>query len=98
MRYDIPDTESTERGRTLKTLLYPPADTLRRLPSTTFTAKAGDRLDLIADRFYGDASLWWAVARANGLEGDSLHVEGGTRLTIPRSEADVVDALRQANR
>ena len=27
----------------------------------------GDRLDTIAQRFYGDANLWWIIAKANEI-------------------------------
>ena len=41
----------------------------------------GDRLDLLAQRFYGDVSLWWYIAKANGLT--FMTVSAGTRLRIP---------------
>ena len=31
----------------------------------------GDRLDLIANRYYGDSTLWWIIAKANGLKGQT---------------------------
>lgn len=42
-----------------------------------------DRLDLIAKRFYGDASLWWYIAKQNHLE-DAPKVPVDTTLQIPR--------------
>ena len=27
----------------------------------------GDRLDLLADQFYGNSNLWWYIAKANNL-------------------------------
>ena len=30
---------------------------------------AGDRLDNLAHEFYKDVSLWWIIAKANGLKG-----------------------------
>ena len=42
----------------------------------------GDRLDLIAFDFYGDSGLWWVIASANALPGDSLVVEPGTQIRI----------------
>lgn len=41
----------------------------------------GDRLDLIADQFYGDSSLWYLIADANNL--NLLNVPAGVRLRIP---------------
>jgi nucleoid-associated protein YgaU len=28
----------------------------------------GDRIDLLAYRFYGDPVLWWVIAAANGMQ------------------------------
>ena len=42
-----------------------------------------DRLDLIAKKFYGDASLWWYIAKQNHLE-DPSKVPVDTVLQIPR--------------
>ena len=41
----------------------------------------GDRLDLLANRFYGDPSLWWYIAKANNLI--VMKVPTGTSLRIP---------------
>tara|TARA_Y100001938_G_scaffold116215_1_gene160065 strand:- start:3505 stop:3807 length:303 start_codon:yes stop_codon:yes gene_type:complete len=41
----------------------------------------GDRLDLLAFQYYGDVTLWWYIAKANGLK--FMTVKAGTRLRIP---------------
>ncbi|MAH43604.1 hypothetical protein CL614_07865 [archaeon] len=41
----------------------------------------GDRLDLLAYQFYKDVSLWWYIAKANGLK--FMTIPAGTRLRIP---------------
>ncbi len=41
-----------------------------------------DRLDVVAGREYGDASLWWIVAAASQV-GWALQVPANTVLTIP---------------
>ena len=41
----------------------------------------GDRLDLIAQQYYGDITLWWYIAKANNLTFATLPV--GTSLRIP---------------
>ena len=43
----------------------------------------GDRLDNLASEYYGDANLWWFIARVNNLKINN--VEAGTRLRIPPS-------------
>ena len=43
----------------------------------------GDRLDLLAYQYYGDTSLWWYIAKANGLK--VMVIPTGTSLRIPGS-------------
>lgn len=45
---------------------------------------SGDRLDLIAHEYYGDASLWWIIDAANpGITKGTLHLRPGLQLRIP---------------
>lgn len=53
-------------------------------------SKDQDRLDLLAYDFYGDSTLWWVIAMANDLPGDSMFLPLGFQLRIP---ADVDAAL-----
>lgn len=46
-------------------------------------AKEGDRLDNLANKYYQDNTLWWVIARANDLSGDSMFIEVPLRLRIP---------------
>ena len=62
---------------------------------TYIITKNTDRLDLIAYDFYGDSTLWWVLAAANNLEGDSLFMVEGTQLRIP---ANIDLALTEYNR
>ena len=57
-------------------------------------ARAEDRLDLIAFDFYGDSTLWWIVAMANDIPGDSMYPPMGFQLRIP---ADLSKALATYN-
>ena len=41
----------------------------------------GDRLDLLAHTYYNDSSLWWYIAKANGLK--IMNIPIGTSLRIP---------------
>ena len=56
----------------------------------TYTLNAGDTLDSIAQHIYGDSSLWYLIADANGItdrtahageKGGPLHI--GQRINIP---------------
>ena len=41
----------------------------------------GDRLDLLANEYYGDSRFWWYIAKANNLK--FMTLEPGTKLRIP---------------
>jgi YD repeat-containing protein len=48
----------------------------------TYTVRSGDTLSSIAAVLWGDSSLWYKIAEANGMSGESGLIEGQT-LTIP---------------
>ena len=50
---------------------------------TYVISQYGDRLDLLAYQYYGDTSLWWYIAKANGLK--VMVIPTGTSLRIPGS-------------
>tara|TARA_R100000995_G_C3483928_1_gene125843 strand:+ start:1911 stop:2168 length:258 start_codon:yes stop_codon:yes gene_type:complete len=51
-----------------------------------FIAQQGDRCDNLANRFYGDSSLWWFIARVNNLT--TMNIPAGTSLRIPATIED----------
>ncbi len=59
--------------------------------------KATDRLDLIANDFYGDSTLWWILAMANNLEGDSIYPGDGIQLRIPANLSLVLAKYNRDN-
>jgi hypothetical protein len=56
-----------------------------------------DRLDLIALDFYQDASLWWIIASANALPGDSIFPPIGVQLRIPRDISSILNTYNLEN-
>ena len=56
----------------------------------------GDRLDLLANQFYGDVTLYWIIAAGNpNIVGfSSIFVREGTQMRIP---VDVNGILRSYN-
>jgi nucleoid-associated protein YgaU len=42
-----------------------------------------DRLDLLANRYYGDPVLWWVIAVANDIEIWPTQLNIGTTLRVP---------------
>lgn len=58
----------------------------------------GDRLDLLAQQFYGDANLWWVISSANGdLPQNSLNLPTGTQLRIPQNPGRAINLLDKLN-
>ena len=51
-----------------------------------FIATQGDRCDVLANRFYGDSTLWWFIAKVNNLT--TNNIPAGTSLRIPASTQD----------
>lgn len=90
---NIPTTKLNATGSLYyQTNIYPtiqPTDSDYYIITT-----AEDRLDLIAYDFYQDSSLWWVIASANALPGDSLYPPAGLQLRIP---VDIQTVLNQYN-
>ncbi|MBP2161596.1 MULTISPECIES: putative adhesin [Asticcacaulis] len=58
---------------------------------STYTVMAGDTLQSVAQNVWGDASLWFMLAEANGLSGNSM-LAAGQSLTIPGKIANMHNA------
>ena len=58
-----------------------------------------DRLDLLADQFYGNTELWWIITMANlgKIKRDSFFVEGGLQIRIPQDTQSVIDEYKRIN-
>ena len=59
----------------------------------------GDRLDLLANQFYNNVTLYWIIAAANPNEVSfgSLFVDEGTQLRIPINIGSIVDSYIELN-
>lgn len=64
--------------------------------AVTYVVRAGDTLSSIARRYYGDASLYWRLAAANGIKNANL-IWVGQVLTIP-VKGDLPAAVPQSKR
>ena len=60
-------------------------------------ATMGDRLDLLAFDFYGDSSLYWVIASANSISGDSLYPDPGMQLRIPSNIQAILNSYKLIN-
>ena len=56
----------------------------------------GDRLDTLAYRYYGDITLWWVIAKANGIKG-KIALDVGTDIRIPGKISTIIENFRKIN-
>jgi len=58
----------------------------------------GDRLDLLAYKYYNDVSMWWIIATANNLNDANFFVQPGIQLRIPSDLASISNNLAKINK
>ena len=55
----------------------------------TRVVSGGERLDTIAGTQYGDSSLWWIIAAANGI-GYGMQIKEGRELVVPLNLEQII--------
>jgi phage tail protein X len=50
---------------------------------TSYLVQGDDRIDSLAQSFYGDSTMWWAFANANPEIMDWSNLESGTIIRVP---------------
>ena len=85
------------RGKFYKYIKYP--EVPLSFDDIYIITKIEDRLDLLAEQFYKDISLWWIISIANpGLvKRDSFFVPGGIQLRIPADTQSIIDDFNRLN-
>jgi hypothetical protein len=59
---------------------------------------AGERLDLLAWKYYANTDLWWIIAAANPeLRKDSLYLEVGSQVRIPVDYQNILEIFEDRN-
>jgi hypothetical protein len=61
-------------------------------------SEAGDRLDLLANKYYGDQTKWWIIATANNINDATFYVESGIQLRIPMDTSKILNDLQNINK
>ena len=79
--YKGKDLESLSHYETPE-LAYPTPEEIEDLDIITLTWSTGTRLFKLADRFYGDPTLWWVIAFYNQKPTDA-HYKIGDIVSIP---------------
>ena len=59
----------------------------------------GDRLDLLANQFYGDVTLYWIISISNPdvISLGSISPPPGTQLRIPVNISGIIDSYNRLN-
>ena len=61
-------------------------------------SEAGDRLDLLANKYYGDQTKWWIIATANNINDATFYVQPGIQLRIPMDTNKILSDLQNINK
>lgn len=61
-------------------------------------SEQGDRLDLLAYKYYNDVSMWWIIATANNLNDANFFVQPGLQLRIPSDLTSISNNLAKINK
>lgn len=61
-------------------------------------SQQGDRLDILASKYYNESSLWWIIAVANNLNNASLSIEPGIQMRIPSNVSKILNDLEKINK
>ena len=59
----------------------------------------GDRLDLLANQFYSDVTLYWIIScrNPNKVNFGSLYLNPGSQLAIPVNISDIISSYNNLN-
>ena len=60
-------------------------------------SKALDRLDILAQKYYGNQQLYWIIALANNLGKGTLEVPSGLAIRIPTDYFKIVNEYIRLN-
>ncbi len=63
-----------------------------------YTVDRNDRIDRLADRFYGSSELWWIIALANGMELLPNDLNANAVIIIPSQNRVFTQILRRPSR
>ena len=62
-------------------------------------SKSTDRLDLLANDYYGDSNAWWIILKANPdkIKRDSFFLNPGLQIRIPMNIREIYDNFDKIN-
>lgn len=96
-RYEsIPQKTGDNGKRVVRSIIYPPIP--RNLEDTYVITTIGDRLDLLAYKYYGSVSYWWIIAQANEIGKGDLNIPVGLQLRIPKNITTILQEYQTLNK
>lgn len=81
--------------RFTRTTTYPPIPV--SFSDIYLTATETDFLDVLAKKYYGDPTLWWIIAQANGIK-FSMKAPTGEQIRIPGNVSTILVNFANANK
>ena len=97
-RYRNTNIQKDNKGkRYYTTTIYPEIEP--NIKDIYLITGLGDRLDLLANQYYKDSSLWWVIAKANPnkIRRDGFHVEPGLQIRIPSNIQNILSQFENLN-
>lgn len=61
-------------------------------------ADEADKLDVLANKYYGSPRYWWVIAIANNLNDASVYITPGTQLRIPSDLPKILTDMQKLNK
>jgi hypothetical protein len=61
-------------------------------------SEQGDRLDILASKYYNEPDMWWVIAVANNINDATFYVEPGIQLRIPSNMSAILNDLERINK
>ena len=95
-RYENIEILKSGGGRRFrKTVKYPVIEP--HINDTYIISIPGDRLDLLAHKYYKDSSLWWIIADANNIGKGTLVIPNGIQIRIPSQTSKILREYNELN-
>ena len=95
-RYDNTSITVNRKGKRVRTPTLYPEIPLSDSDQFIFP-KDGDRLDNIAFKYYGDASLWWIIAKANELGKGRTILNPNFQIRVPGNHTKIIADFNNLN-
>jgi len=95
-RYDTVPKLNTSDGTQYRTTVFYPEIPLSENDYYVIST-AGDRYDILAQKFYNDYTLWWIIAAANNSEKASLVLQPGVQIRIPYNRDQAIENYTRLN-